>query len=523
MTKKLLLMLSAASMLFMLSACGDDSGNGDGDSAEAYKDEMKVALEAEPSTLDPHMTTGSPTKYTMRHVYETLVALDDDYQPVPMLAEDIDTSDDGKTYTFHLREGVKFHNGDEMDADDVVASMNRWLDEYDIAESVMGEDAEFTKEDDYTVLLELEDPALGALGAIATHKQFPAIMPEEVIEEADDADGVQEFIGTGPFKFEEWKQDQRVHLSKFEDYVPSDEPASGLAGKKEAFVDDLYFEIVTDPSTRLSGLQTGEYDIGSSMDTNNYDQLKSDDSQEVHVFPVGKTILIYNREEGVFTDDKMRRAVNAAIDTDEILSAAFASDDLYDANPSYMNKDQKDWYSEAGIDEYNQGDPEKAKKILDEAGYDGEEINLLTTRDDDYQYKGAVVIKEQLEEAGIPVEVETVDWATYSDGLRDPSRFDMVTFGISTVTSPSQLSTLGGDRPGYEADPKITEMLKETETADSVEDAKEIWDDIQEYAWEEYMPATYIGEFNDVVATTDKVEGFTALDGPIVWNTKVAE
>src|SRR5699024_1654688 len=124
------------------------------------------------------------------------------------------------------------------------------------------------------------------------------------------------------------------------------------------------------------------------------------------VFPVGKTILIYNRKEGPFTNKKMRHAINAAIDADEVLEIAFGDDDLYDANPSYMNKGQKEWYSEEGINEYNQNDAEKAKELLEEADYDGETINLLTTRDDDYQYKGAVVIKEQLENIGVPVEVE---------------------------------------------------------------------------------------------------------------------
>src|SRR5699024_799889 len=104
--------------------------------------------------------------------------------------------------------------------------------------------------------------------------RYAAVMPKEVVDSAG-AVGVSEFIGTGPFQFAEWKQDQYIHLTKYEDYEPVDLPADGASGKKEALVDDLYFDIVTDASTQVAGIQTGEYDIILDLPNEHYEQVKA--------------------------------------------------------------------------------------------------------------------------------------------------------------------------------------------------------------------------------------------------------
>src|SRR5699024_3862661 len=134
-------------------------------------------------------------------------------------------------------------------------------------------DADFEATDTYTVDLKLEERASDVLDIMAGQGQFPGIMPKEIIESAS-AEGVSEFIGTGPFQYEEWKQDQYVHLKKYEDYVADSRETSGYAGKKEALVDDIYYHIVTDASTRLTGIQTGEYDVADSIEFDNFDQLE---------------------------------------------------------------------------------------------------------------------------------------------------------------------------------------------------------------------------------------------------------
>lgn len=151
-------------------------------------------------------------------MFETLVTTDSDYKAVPMLAEFVDISEDNKTYTFKLREGVKFHNGDEMLGEDVIASMERWVEKSSVTGS-MFEGATWEADGDYTVVLQLESPSVFVLDTMASQKMAAAIMPKEIVEEAD-ADGVKEYIGTGPYKFVDWKQDQYIHFTKNEDYQP---------------------------------------------------------------------------------------------------------------------------------------------------------------------------------------------------------------------------------------------------------------------------------------------------------------
>lgn len=490
---------------------------------ETVKNELKIALNGQPSTLDPQVTTAALTKYMARNIYESLFTQNENFEAVPMLAESVDQSDDGKTYTFHLREGVKFHNGEEMTAEDVVASMERWHESSTIAKQAIG-NGTFSAEDDYTAVLELEEPSVGVLNAIATSKQAAAIMPKDIAESAN-PEGAEEYIGTGPYKFEEWVQDQYIHLTKFEDYQAVDTEASGLAGKKVAEIEDLYFYIVPDPSTRLTGIQTGEYDIANSIPFDSYEQIKDDANVEVHLGWEAYPILVFNKEQGPFTDAKLRQAVNAALNIDEIMLGAFSNEDLYDIHPGYMHRNQTDWFTDAGAEAYNQSDPEKAKQLLEEAGYDGEEIRIMASRDYEHYYNVAVIVQQQLENIGMNVKLENYDWPTFLDLEHQPDRWEMEVTGYTTWVVPPEniLFNSGAGAPGWTDDERVRESMQQIMRAPSQEEAKDRYAELQDYLWNEYVPGIKMGHFANIYVTTDKVEGFSTHEGPIVWNTKVFE
>ena len=531
MTKKLK-GLFVVLMAFMLVACGGkDSGtskeNADGntgtdkpaESGGEVKDVMRVALTGQPPTIEPAMTAGSSTKQVAKHLYETLYTLNSNYQPVPMLAESYEMSEDGKKYTFKLREGVKFHNGKEMKSEDVVASMNRWIELSPSAKETFGE-AQFESDGDYVVFVELAKTNSETLDVMASPKQFPGITTKEAVEAAG-PDGVKEYIGTGPFKFDEWKQDQYIKYSKFEEYQPLDTPADGLSGKKEALVNELYFDIVTDASTRLAGIQTGEYDVSYSVPQDSYEQVKADPSIKTYMNLYGNLTLLYNKEGDTFADVNMRKAVNALIDSEEIMLGALTHPDLYELDNGYMHTTQKNWYTDAGKEEYNQANIDAAKEYLEKAGYNGEEIVIIGTRDYDYQYNAAVVLKEQLSKAGINARLDIYDWATLLEKERDPSNWDLLVIGVSTVTTPSQVLYLTYNQHGFTKDEKIASMLDEIRASTSIEDSQKLFSELQEYGWKEYVPVTNIGFHYDFITSSDKVEGLTIFDGPLLWNTKV--
>lgn len=492
-----------------------------GDEAEATEGgELNVALNAQPPTMDPMFSTAVATRDVTRLVFETLLTIDSSFQAQPMLAESVE-SDDNQTYTFKLREGVKFHNGEEMTADDVVASMERWMQLSSSAIEAFGT-ADFVAVDDYTVTMTLEEPISVTLDIIASPGQAPAIMPKEIAEAAGQ-DELDEFIGTGPYEFVEWVQDQYIHLSKFDDYSSLDTPSDGMAGKKEAKLDDIYFRMVSDHSTRLAGLQTGEYDLVYQVPLDNFEQVKNDPDLDAEAELVGNLNLVYNKQEGLMSDINMRKAVNAALNLDDVLLAALINDETMLLNSSYMNPQIEHWASDEGSEYYNQNDIELAKQYLDEAGYDGEEIRILTTRDYEYYYSAAVVIKEQLEEAGMKVELAVYDWATVTELREDPNEWELLTNGFTFRSEPSQILEFRSTWAGGVEDEKVEELKKAMIDAETQEEAKEYWDELQRYGWEEFLPVTKLGNYGNVYGAAKNVQGYEIFTGPIIWNAYKTE
>lgn len=477
--------------------------------------ELIVGMPAQPPTLDGHMTTSIATAYVISQVYETLVTINSNHEMVPMLAESVEESEDGLTYTFHLREGVTFHNGEEMEAEDVVASLERWKDaKSGLPQSL--KEGTFNAVDTYTVTLEVDEPSALIMDSLASHR-FAYITPKEVIEAADES-GIQEYIGTGPFEFVEWVQDQYIHVTKYEDYQPVDLPKDGLSGHKEALVDDIFFQMVPDAGTQVAGVQSGEYDVVLDIPNEYYEQVSSNSDLKTDVTMYGALSLAFNKHEGIFTDPKMRQAVNAALDMDSILLAAFANEDLFEAGASYMQKEQVAWYSEAGSEHYNQNDPEKAKQLLEEAGYNGEEIVFLTSRDYDHIYNSSVVVQQQLADIGMNVELAVYDWATFTDVREDPSQWSLYSSGNAAQPTPTGWGFFGHDYFDGPNDDKTNELLLEIERSTSQEEAKAYWDELQAYLWET-VPMVPYGYFPKITVTSNAVEGYEYFNAtPIFWN-----
>src|SRR5699024_934104 len=150
--------------------------------------------------------------------------------------------------------------------------------------------------------------------------------------------------------------------------------------------------IVSDPTTKIAGLQTGEYDIADRMAFEYYDQVMDNPDFENYVNTDNGTLnLFFNKKAGIMKDKLIRQAVNADNDVAAVLLASYSYENLYEVNPSFMSPNHKLWASEAGAESYNQANTEKAKQLLEEAGYDGEPITLLSTRDYEYHYNTAIV------------------------------------------------------------------------------------------------------------------------------------
>lgn len=532
--KKLGSWLSLLALVLVVSACGSGGGNANGNSAsnsnteatnapaeaQTYKDQLNIAVTAQPPTLDTAMTVSAITFDIAGNIFEQLYTLNANYEPVPQLAESVQQSEDGLIYTFPLRQGVKFHNGKELTAEDVVASMNRWLTTNSRAKSLLP-NAKFEQVDSYTVKLTVEKPTSDVLILLSSHAQFPSIMPKEVVESAT-ADGIQEYIGTGPYAFTEWKQDQYISLEKFDEYQGVTTEASGYSGVKEAPTKSLYFYFVTDASTRIAGIKTGKYDVAASIPSESYDELSSEDNVELHTYAGGALTAFLNTSDGLLASDiKYRQAILAALNNDEILLASYAKPELYSPIPGFMNPKQTQWSTDAGKDFYNQSNEDKAKQLLDEAGYKGEEITLLTTKDYAEMYTATLVIQEQLTRIGMNVKVDNYDFPTFLETKGDRSKWDLFVAATGYHLTPPQLLAVTPDWAGLDNETVKNGVvaIREAATAD---EAKKQWEALQGFLYE-YGAASVLGHYNSVIATVKSIEGFEIQDSLIAWNAKVPE
>lgn len=520
----------AMCMTLALAGCGNsgDSGNSNssktetndsGKKAGAGKTELKIAIAANPPSLDPPSVNSNVVGGIGIHVYEPLFAMNGDYEPTPVLAESYEVSDDGMVYTIKLREGVKFHNGEEMTADDVVASMNRWLELSAKANTLIGGSV-FEKVDDYTVSMKANEASSDIIMVLASPIQFAAIYPKEVVDAASD-EGISDFIGTGPYKVAEWKQDQFIELEKYEGYQPSEGESSGLAGEKKASMEKITYEVVTDTSTRIAGVKNGQYDIIEEVPLEQYEELSQEPGLEMNVNRGGTLNLFFNTTEGIMANEDIRQAALAALNCDDILLASYGDPNLYELNAGWCDPTDAQWGTDAGKEYYNQQDTDKAKKLLKDAGYNNEPIILVTTPDYDEMYNATLVVQEQLKQAGFNAEVESYDFSTFMEHRADPKQFSMFITSNSYNMLPIQLSVLDSGWAGLDR-PEVTEGIAAIRSAESDEAAASAWEDLQTFLYE-YGAATVLGHYTGVTTMNANVEGNDYLRFPIYWNVTVSE
>jgi len=479
---------------------------------------IRVAMQAQPGSLDPHMTTADATAQVARNVFEQLLALNSGYQYAPMLAESFDQSDDGLTFTFHLRQGVKFHNGKTMTADDVIASLEKWITTN--SKKTMFEVHTLAAPDDHTVVLTMAKKVYGVLEALADNGQFAGIMPKEIVEAAD-ATGVTEYIGTGPFKFAEWSRDQFVRLVRNDDYQPLAGPPDGLVGDKTAHADELIYYFVADPSTRIAGIMTGEYDVADSLPIDYYEQVRGNADLDILKRSLN-LVAIYNKKEGLLANVAMRKAVNAALDSEAIMLAVQSFPEFFRLDPSYMYEEQANWHSTAGANQYSQNDPELAKKYLAEAGYANEPVRILTSKDHAHLFNSSVVIQQQLAAAGMNARLDVYDWPTTLEHRGKSSDWDITVTGFPLVLAPTQLLYLSANWAGWTDDPTIAKHIAEINASTSLDEAKAIWQALQGYCWEDYLPVSKLGDRIAYAAYSRRLLGLASLEGGVFWSAGFA-
>ncbi|MET3577167.1 peptide/nickel transport system substrate-binding protein [Mesorhizobium robiniae] len=369
---------------------------------------LVVGLEAAVPTLDQHTGSSSATRNVAMNIFETLVIRDAEMNPAPDLAQSIEQSGDGLTYTFKLREGVKFHNGKALTSADVIASFDRYK-QMGVNRATLDIVESWAAPNDATFVITLKKAQPTFLEALSSYTVPIVILPSEV---AAAPAGQIEPIGTGPFKFVEFIPDSHVTIARYEEYVPNTALAglSGFAGNKQACVDTVTFRMLTEVGARMAALETGEVSIAENVPTISHERLRATPGIELVSLKYHSLNVGYPNWSAPPTDNpKVREAILAAMNMEEIMEAA--TDGAYELNSTFQFPGTA-YHSEAGKEFYNQNNIEKAKALLAEAGYNDEPVVLLTNQQFPSMYNSALVVSEQLKAAGINAELRVLDWPT---------------------------------------------------------------------------------------------------------------
>ncbi|MCK1514460.1 ABC transporter substrate-binding protein [Bradyrhizobium sp. 190] len=378
---------------------------------------LRFVPQANLANFDPIWGTQYVVRNAAALVWDTLYGLDATLQPQRQMVESEQVSDDGLVWTFRLRPGLKFHDGEPVLSKDVVASLTRWSARDPMGLMLKAVQNELTAVDDRTFKWALKSPypkMLLALGKNSTPCAF--IMPERVAQ-TDPFKQIPEYIGSGPMKFakSEWVPGAKAVFEKFADYAPRQEKASWLAGGKQMLVDRIEWVVIPDPATAAAALQNGEVDWWESPITDLVPSLKKNRNIDVDIAdPLGNIgSFRMNHLHPPFNDVKVRRAVLAAMSQEDYMRALVGDDTaLWKPLPGFFTPDTPLYTEEGGEILKGKRDLAMAKKLLAESGYSGQPVTCVVAQDQPITKAQGDVTADLLKQIGMNVDFVATDWGT---------------------------------------------------------------------------------------------------------------
>ncbi|MCR4805291.1 MAG: hypothetical protein K5981_06505 [Clostridia bacterium] len=483
-----------------------------------YGGVLKVTINTDATSLDAMMTSSADNQVPATHIFETALFPDAGGQIWPGVC---DYTFDGEVLTLTVRDGVTFHNGDPVTIDDVYASSQRWLANVKAAQKQIGDKSDGFTVDGDSIVVHFNQPAPLALQTLAQYDQGLYIMPKAICEKYPDSDiNVEsDLIGTGPYKFVEHKADQYVRVARYDGYVPTaNEGATGFAKPKMAYCDEIYFYSVNDKTTRITGVQTGAYDIGVGVPSNMLAEMGSDPNLRLEFSDLGiMACAIFNNEKGPCTDKNLRNAILACLDMDEMMLAAQGDASLYRLNPSYMMTSSA-WFTDESLGKYNNRNLDKAKEYLAASSYKGETLRFVTTNAYDYFYNTALRVAQFAGEIGITIDVQSYDNATLKEYRSNPDMFDIFSGGLTAKADPTQIAFMDDSWAGFWKNEKKTELLDTMSSTTDFDTRYAAWVDLQKLIYEEVPNITFGERINPIVCRANVHDIFETTN-KYYWNT----
>ncbi|MBL8690158.1 MAG: ABC transporter substrate-binding protein [Rhodospirillaceae bacterium] len=476
-----------------------------------------LAQQAQPPTLDAASTSSEATRNFATHVFEGLFTRDEQARVIPQLAEGYKVSDDGLTMLITLRKGIRFHNGNEMTADDVRASLLRYA-KVGASAKIMEPVANVEVVDRLSVKMTFARPVPIFIEQLSSPRGPVVVLPAEEGAKPINQAGM---IGTGPYRFVEYKPDSHIALERFDGYVPDDRfPGySGFGGKRTPYLDKIVIRFVPEAGARAAGLETGEYQAVDNLTSASGKRLLSDSRVTVHsVMPWAMQTFFFNASVPPTNSQKVRQAILAGLGMEEIM--AIASDGNYRLGWGWQYPEGEYFAGDVGKERYNQNNADRAKGLLKEAGYAGEEMVLLTDNAYKNNHDAAVVAGGQLRALGINVTIKTLDWPSTVRTRNATTGWNMVPIAVGTEPweGPYGVAVLLAESIIHKTkDPELEDLYKKLTTAPAMETRKAVFADLQKQIYEKVY-AIKLGDLGQYVAVQSKLKGYKPYRMPRFWD-----
>ena len=476
------------------------------------------------------------TQYVVRNasllVWDTLYGIDHNVDPKPQMAEGHEVSADFKDWTFKLRPGLTFHDGERVTSRDVAASLARWMARDTMGQRIKASLDAMETPDDRTIRIRLNKPFPKMLFALGKNNAPVAeIMPERIAK-TDPFKLITEYVGSGPMKFSksEWVPGSRAVFERFDGYEPRQEAGDWLAGGKRMMFDRIEWLILPDDATKAAALQNGEVDWWENPIPDLVPLLKRNRNLNVDIAdPLGNIgSFRMNHLHPPFNDVRARRAVQMALSQEDYMRAVVGDDEtLWKKLPSFFTPGTPG-YTEAGGDILSGPRRyDEAKKLLAEAGYKGEKVVLLVATDVAITKAQGDVTADLLGKIGMSVDYQALDWGTV--GARRAKKekpteggwniFHTWHAGADCINpAPYTALDAGGEKAwfGWPNSPKVQESIGKWFEAPDAATEKAALDEIDTVSMDHvtYVPT---GFFLQYQSWRKNINGVVKAPFPVFW------
>jgi peptide/nickel transport system substrate-binding protein len=504
----------------------------------AGKKTITAVMHSDLRVIDPGFTTAYITRDHGYMVYDTLLATDSSFKIQPQMA-DWKVSDDKLTYTFTLRDGLKWHDGAPVTAEDCVASLKRWGRNDAMGQKLMDFTASLDVVDAKTFTLKLKEPYGLVLESIGKPSSYTPFMMPKRLAETPAGQQIKEQIGSGPFKFvqAEFQPGVKAVYEKNADYVPRKEPPSWTSGGKVVKVDRVEWITMPDAQTAVNALQSGDIDFMENLPFDLLPMLEANKDIKIDVLnkfgfqTLGRMNFLYPPFDNV----KVRRAAFLAIKQKDVLDA-LVGNEKYQKTCGAIFVCGTPLETDVGAETLVKGNGmAEAKKLLTESGYDGTPIVIMAPGDVVTLKAQPIVAAQLLREAGFKVDLQATDWQTVvtrraSQKPPKEGGWNMffTNWVAADVSNPVANASVGGRGKnggwfGWAEDAKIEELRDKFARSGSADEQKKIAAELQKHAYEQviYIP---LGQYTIPSGWRKSLTGI--VDGPatpVFWNIDKSE